>query len=182
MPRFIVCALTGVLASTPVWAAVTVIGGGQAQACYKAADAGKFDSASLAVCDMALDTEILDARDRGGTLVNRGVMKLRRGDYLAAQADFDAGIKLAGNVGEGFANRGAAYIAQKRYKEAVEDIDKALQLGVKEPAKAYYNRALAFEGMDDEKSAYLDYQQALVLAPSWPLPAKELERFTVTRR
>ena len=41
---------------------------------------------------------------------------------------------------------------------------------------------MAYEGIDDEKSAYLDYQQALVLKPGWDLPKQELLRFTVTRR
>ena len=49
-------------------------------------------------------------------------------------------------------------------------------------AKAYFNRAVAYEGVDDEKSAYLDYQQALALKPDWEAPKHELQRFTVTRR
>jgi len=53
---------------------------------------------------------------------------------------------------------------------------------VREPEKAYYNRALAEEGLDDEKSAYVDYQQALVLNPDWDPPRQELLRFTVTHR
>ena len=58
----------------------------------------------------------------------------------------------------------------------------ALRLGVREPEKAYFNRALAYEGLDDEKSAYLDFQQALTLKPGWALPEHELLRFTVSRR
>ena len=50
----------------------------------------------------------------------------------------------------------------------------------KEPEKAYFNRALAYEGLDDEKSAYLDYQQAATLKPSWDAPRLELRRFTVS--
>ena len=77
---------------------------------------------------------------------------------------------------------GAMFIGERRYKEALADIDKALSLGLHEPAKAYYNRAIAYEGLDDETQAYLDYQQALVLNPGWELPQHELLRFTVTRR
>ena len=79
-------------------------------------------------------------------------------------------------------NRGAMFLSQRRYKEALVDIDKAISLGLKEPAKAYYNRAIAYEGLDDVTSAYQDYQQALVLKPGWDLPQHELLRFTVTRR
>ena len=48
--------------------------------------------------------------------------------------------------------------------------------------RTYVNRGVAYEGLDDEKSAYLDYQQALVLQPGWDLPAQELLRFTVMRK
>ncbi len=170
------------LAAGPASAAISVLGGGQAQDCYLAAKAGKSDNAALAACTFALDTEMLEPRDRGGTLINRGVMKLLRSEFDAARADLDAGIALIPDVGEGWVNRGAMYLGKKRYREALSDIDKALALGVKEPAKAYYNRAIAYEGMDDEASAYLDYQQALVLQPGWALPQHELLRFSVTRR
>jgi tetratricopeptide (TPR) repeat protein len=180
--RGILAALVLALAAGPACAAISVLGGGQAQDCFLAAKAGKADNASLAVCDLALETEMMTPRDRGGTLINRGVMKLRRGDYEAAHADFNAGIALIPDVGEGWINRGAMFVGERRYKEGLADIDKALSLGLKEPAKAYYNRALAHEGLDDETSAYLDYQQALVLQPGWDLPQHELLRFTVTRR
>lgn len=170
------------LAGGSAHAAMSVLGGGEAQACFQAVKAGRFDTASLDVCNVALDTEWLSPQDRGGTFVNRGVMKLLRGDYEGAHADFNAGIALIPQVGEGWINRGAMFLSQRRYKEALADIDKAISLGLKEPAKGYYNRAIAYEGLDDETSAYLDYQQALVLQPGWDLPQHELLRFTVTRR
>jgi tetratricopeptide (TPR) repeat protein len=170
------------LAASSAGAAISVLGGGQAQDCFQAAKADKSDNASVDVCNLALDTEMLTPQDRGGTLINRGVMRLRRGEYEAAHADFNAGIALIPEVGEGWINRGAMFIGERRYKEALGDIDKALSLGLREPAKAYYNRAIAYEGLDDETQAYLDYQQALVLNPGWELPQHELLRFTVTRR
>jgi tetratricopeptide (TPR) repeat protein len=179
---FVVAAMGACLTGGQAFAAMTVLGGGQAQECFKAAQAGKSDRASLAVCTLALDTEALSPEDRGGTFVNRGVMELRQGEYETAHADFDEGIRLNPKIGEGFANRGAMFIGERRYKEALADIDKALELGMREPAKGYFDRALAYEGLDDEQSAYLDYQQALVLQPGWDLPQHELLRFTVTRR
>jgi tetratricopeptide (TPR) repeat protein len=170
------------LASGVANAAISVLGGGQAQDCFQAAKAEKSDNASLEMCNDALDTEFLSPEDRGGTLINRGVMRLRRAEYEAARADFNAGIALIPGVGEGWINRGAMFIGERRYKEALSDIDKALSLGLREPAKAYYNRAIAYEGLDNETQAYLDYQQALVLRPGWALPEHELLRFTVTRR
>ncbi len=163
-------------------AAVTILGGGEAAACFEAAKVGRSDDGSIALCDTALDGEVMSSQDRGGTYINRGVMKLRRGLYEAAHADFDAGIAMIPKVGEGWVNRGAMFVGEHKYKDGLDDIDKGISLGVVEPEKAYFNRALAYEGLDDAKSAYLDYQQAATLKPSWTAPQKELRRFTVTSR
>jgi tetratricopeptide (TPR) repeat protein len=163
-------------------AAVSVIGGGMAEACSQAALAERSDYASILTCDTALETEDLGPHDRAGTFVNRGVMKLRRDEFEPARADFDAAITLAPKIGEAYVNRGAAFLGEKRFQAGLDDINAALRLGVREPEKAYFNRALAYEGLDDEKSAYLDFQQALTLKPGWALPEHELLRFTVSRR
>jgi tetratricopeptide (TPR) repeat protein len=163
-------------------AAVTVIGGGLAQACSQAAIAGETDAKFQDLCTLALDTEFLNARDRAGTYVNRGVLKLRKADWNQARRDFDSALKLKPDLGEAYVNRGAAAIGQKRYAESLPDINKGLELGVEEPAKAYYNRALAYEGLEDAKSAYFDYQKAIELSPDWAAPREQLTRFTVSRR
>jgi tetratricopeptide (TPR) repeat protein len=170
------------LAAGPATAAVTVFGGGLAEDCSHAALAGKSDPGSILTCTLALGSEDLDKVDRAGTLINRGVMKLRRSAFEEARVDLDAAIALAPAIGEAWVNLGAVSVGEKRFQAALDDLTKALTMGVKEPEKAYFNRALAYEGLDDEKAAYLDYQQALALKPGWSLPQKELLRFTVTRR
>ena len=166
----------------PAAAAVTVIGGGLAEDCSHAAFAGKADNDSMRLCTEALFSEALIPRDRAGTFINRGVMRLRRRANDEARADFDAAIALEPKLGEGWVNRGALSISEQRYQEGVDDINRGLQLGVREPEKAYFNRGVAYEGLDDEKAAYLDYEQALTLKPNWGLPQEQLLRFTVTRR
>ena len=163
-------------------ASVSVLGGGMAELCSKAALAERSDPDSIKTCDTALEFEDLDAHDRAGTLINRGVMRLRRNEYEPARTDFDAAIALQPKLGEAWVNRGAAEVGEKRYQASLDDINNALKLGVKEPEKAYFNRALAYEGLDDEKSAYLDYLQALTLKPGWALPEHELLRFTVSHK
>jgi tetratricopeptide (TPR) repeat protein len=162
--------------------AVTVIGGGLAQACADAAITGKSERKFEDICTQALAQEMLNSRDRAGTFVNRGVMKLRRANYDAAVIDFNQAVRIRPDMGESYVNRGAAAIGQRRYAEGMDDLNKGIQLGVDEPAKAYYNRALAYEGLDDPKAAYFDYQKALELSPEWNAPRKELERFKVTRK
>jgi tetratricopeptide (TPR) repeat protein len=174
--------LAAALVASEAEGAVTVIGGGLAEDCSKAALRGRSDNTSIQICNLALDTEALNSRDKAGTYVNRGVMRMRRRSFDQAQADFNQAIRISPKMGEGYVNRGAVMIAQKRFSDGLVDINKGLELGVNEPEKAYYNRALAFEGMDDMKSAYLDYQQAVTLAPNWLPPQQQLLRFTVTRR
>jgi tetratricopeptide (TPR) repeat protein len=175
-------AIAALAAAGSANAAVTVIGGGLAQACWRAAINGERDKKSEDVCTTALETELLNNRDRAGTYVNRGVIKLRRAAYTDATYDFNKAATLKPDLGEVYVNRGAASVGQHRYKEGLDDINKALQLGLEEPEKAYFNRALAYEGLDDMKSAYFDYQKALELKPDWADPKRELARFTVRRR
>jgi hypothetical protein len=85
------------------------------------------------------------------------------------------------NIVEAWVNRGAVDIVDKRCQDGISDIERALQLGTKEPAKAYYSRRLAHESISDRQAAYLDDEQALKLEPGWDPPKQELLRFTVTR-
>ena len=162
-------------------AAAFVLGGGMANACSRAAIEGRDDRESLRLCDMALETQPLLRRDRAATFVNRGIIQLRRKDYAEARRDFDIAVKLDPSMGEAFVNRGAALVAQRRFREGVVEIDRGLALGADAPEKADFNRALAWEGLDDMKAAWLDYQKALEIRPDWEAPRQELTRFTVTR-
>lgn len=163
-------------------AAVTVLGGGLAESCSEAAQDGVRTVEALDLCTLALESEVLNSEDRAGTLVNRGVIKLRRKNFDDAVRDFNRAAQLRPAMGEAYVNRGAAAIAQRRFHEGVTDINRAIELGVSEPEKAYYNRALAFEGLDDMKSAYFDYQKAAELKPDWSDPQEQLTRFTISRR
>ena len=177
-----VAALAALAIGAEARASVTVIGGGLAEACSKDALSGKTSSQFERTCTQALDTESLSARDRAGTYVNRGVLRLRHQDWTGAIKDFDAAVSLSPKMGEAYVNRGAVAIGQHRYADSLPDLNKGLALGVEEPAKVYYNRGLAYEGMDDMKSAYFDYQKAVELSPDWDAPQKELTRFHVERR
>lgn len=179
---FIGAAFLSVCFAGSAAAAVTVLGDTSAQQCSKAAYHDQADQTSLQICTTALANGLLDRRDLAGTYINRGVLWLDRGQFTSARADFQQAINIDPALGEAWVNRGAVDIIEKRYQEGISDIDKGLQLGIEEPAKAYYNRGVADEGVDDEKSAYLDYEQALTLAPGWDLPQQELLRFTVMRR
>ena len=168
-------------AATPAAASVMVVGNDIAVDCSKAAFAGRFDSQSIQTCTRALQEDRLERRDRAGTLVNRGVMLTRAKDYEAARADLDRAADLEPTLGEAFVNRGVVMMADRDYAQALAEIERGLSLGVDEPAKAYYNRALVHESLDDAKSAWLDYRRAQELAPEWEAPRRQLTRFTVSK-
>ena len=173
-------ALAALLAAGSASAAVSVLGEGPAAQCSSAALAGDATDEDLSACNMAV-LQAASVHEKAGTYVNRGVLLLRRKDYNGARADFDAAEKLEPTMGEAVVNRGASFIAERRYLEGLTEIDRGLALNPEEPEKAYFNRALANEGLDDMKGAYLDYMKALELAPNWEAPRHELSRFTVER-
>jgi tetratricopeptide (TPR) repeat protein len=181
MRTLMVAAGLAVLSFGAAQAAVTVFGSDSATQCSRAAIAGKSDLTSENFCTRALNEDTLDGQDRAGTFVNRGVIKLRRAHYEDSHADFDAALALEPNLAEAFVNRGAMWVGEKRYQEGLADLNRALALNVRQPEKAYYDRALAYEGLDDEKSAYFDYRKALEIKPDWVLPQHELLRFHVTQ-
>ncbi len=158
-----------------------VIGGGSAQECSDAALKGRTDGRAVLACTTALQVETLNFRDRARTYVNRGVLQMRQRQFGAARADFDQASSIDPNLGEAYVNRGATYVGEDRYREGVEQIDRGLALGVKDPEKAFFNRGLANEGMGDLNAAYRDYNRASELAPDWLAPKTELARFTVKR-
>jgi tetratricopeptide (TPR) repeat protein len=179
--------LSGAIALCASWtgaacAAVAVIADTSAASCSRAALETRADDASLQSCNEAIDQGALNRADLTRTYVNRGAVLMNRHDYDGARADLERAIQLDPSVGDAWMNRGAIEIIQRRYQDGIADTTRALALGVSEPAKAYFNRAVAYEGVDDEKSAYQDYQQALVLKPDWGAPKHELMRFTVTHR
>ena len=174
-------ALSG-YASGPARAAITVIGGDFAQACYQAAKTGMSRDANVEDCTRAITTEQLLGHDLAGTYVNRGALYLAQRHWDWAQSDFQEALKIEPKLGEAKVNLGAAEIGMRQNRQGVDDITAGLELGSGEPEKAYYNRALGYENMGDEKSAYYDYLKAEELKPDWADPKQELVRFTVKQR
>jgi tetratricopeptide (TPR) repeat protein len=162
-------------------AAVTVIGSGSAQLCFQAADSGRSQREGIGYCNDAL-VGPLTKDDRAATYINRGVIELNLMKVTAAQDDFNAGLAINGNLGEGYVDRGATLIAQKKFADAILDINKGLSLGAKEPHIAYYDRAVAEEGLGNLKAAYDDYRQALIVQPDFTRASDELKRFKIVEK
>ncbi len=164
-------------------AAVTVFDGpGPAEDCFKAAKFGGPPDSGIAVCGRAIETETMTDHDLAGTYVNRGVIYMSIASFVAAEHDFQQAMKLDPKMGEAVVNHGGALIALKKYADGISEISRGLELNPSEPEKAYFNRGLAYESLDDLKAAYYDYSKAAELKPGWDEPKAELARFTVSQR
>jgi tetratricopeptide (TPR) repeat protein len=165
-----------------VQAASLVLGGGDAEACYRAAKRGAADRISLTVCGRALENDPLSPQDRASTYINRGVILVSRKAYAEAIADFDHALHLQPKSGEALLNRGAARLGLSQWREAIADLDRGIELGASEPEKGWFDKGIAHEALGDLKSAYADYNKAAEINPAWALPREELKRFHVESR
>jgi tetratricopeptide (TPR) repeat protein len=173
------CALLGLLGlASQAQAVVIVIGGGPGTECYATAEFGDPFQA-FDICTRALRQENMSVRDRAATYVNRSVIRLRVKDYNGAIDDTDLSIARAPNIGEAYVNRGAAYLNLNRPQEALENLNKAIDLGLDKVYLAYYNRALTKERLNDVRGAYADLLKTVELNPTFTMAQDELKRYTV---
>jgi len=173
-----VVSLSGFVASK-AQAAVSVFGDDHAQACYQAAKNGLNRQTDLDECNQAINFGLLREKDLAGTYVNRGAVYMNMQSWRQADADFHRALEMTPNFGEALVNLGAAQIGEHQDREGIDSINRGLALGSMEPEKAYFNRAIGYENLGDDSSAYKDYLKASELAPRWVAPRQELVRFTV---
>jgi tetratricopeptide (TPR) repeat protein len=169
--------------AVPASASVFVVGSTDARLCYQAADSPLSPSVrDLRRCDDALLRDNLSHYEIVATHVNRGILRLRRGQVEPAIADFDEAIRLDPRQPEAYLNKGTALLGRENASEALQLYTVALERDTSRPAIAHYGRAIAHERLGNVRDAYADYQRASQLAPEWNDPRAELQRFRVTQR
>lgn len=170
-----VCALP-----VPAAAGVIVLGAGNARACYLAADSlMRPNAGDVQRCDDAVLEEGADRTRLVSTHVNRGIIRLRRGDARGAMADFNEATRLNPNEPEAYLNRGGLLLRDAQTADAIGQFDSALARQTRRPELAYFGRAVAHEEAGNLRAAYSDYRRASELAPGWDSPRVELARFRV---
>ncbi|WP_017668310.1 tetratricopeptide repeat protein [Sandarakinorhabdus sp. AAP62] len=151
--------------------------------CREAAEAARPSGSQLSRCDRAIRQPGVPAPVRLAMLMNRGIALLRAGKLARAEADFDLAIRSAPGLAEAWINKGVVLARQPgRETEAVALISHGIEIGPKEPARAYFARAQALEVAGKLREAMDDYAAAARADPDWPAPAEELKRFRVERR
>ena len=173
----IVAALAAVPGSAT--AAVLVVGGTYARSCYEAAEARMTNSHAVNSCHRALTEEALSAGDRVASYVNRGIVRMGRGDVASAESDFNAAIALDATEADAWLNKAILNARYGTTAAALPLAEKALELKTRRPALAYFVRAMAHEDSGNIPAAYRDLQRARQLEPNWAEPTIELKRFKV---
>ena len=117
--------------------------------------------------------------NRAATYVNRGVLRMRQGNYSDALEDYTKALDIQPDMGAAFLNKGAALIYRKDFDLALAALNRAIDLESPDLFAAHYNRAIARENTGDVPGAYDDFVTALELKPGWDLAERQLTRFSV---
>lgn len=160
---------------------IVSLGKGLAHDCFMYAKAGVDPYDGVEICNQSIDHEALTIKDRAATFDNRGVMLDLLGRSEKAADDFHHAMALDGTLGDPYVNLGSVLIKQKHYDEALESINKGIELGVSFPHIGYYDRAVAYQLMGRFKEAYYDYKKVLEIEPNFTQASERLKDFVVTR-
>ena len=180
--KFIAAALLAAT-SFPASAGVLAIGSSNARLCYEAAESMITPTVrAMASCSGAITDAGVSRHDLVASYINRGILRLRRGQTEAAIADFDAATALDPREAEAYQNKGAALIRLDNARDALPLFTMALERDPSRPALAHLGRGIASEALGDVQSAYRDYRRAAELEPNSEDAQLELARFQVTPR
>jgi len=156
--------------ATPATAQLLVIGKANAANCYDYAKRGdKGSRSALDTCNDALD-ENLPTKTRAATLVNRGILRMRKERYSDAIFDYESALELQSNLTEAHVNLAAALIYIEDYDGALRSINIALEdVESKTRPAALVNRAILYDRQEQYKLAYRDLKAADILKPDWDM-------------
>jgi len=180
--RTALLALAATSFSSAVHAQLVVLGKGDAVLCYDYSERGNTGSRSaIETCTSALD-QSLSQNDRAATLVNRGILYMRKGDQVAASQDYEAAITIKPALTEVYVNYGASLIRQGKFDKALTALNTALEDENSDTrAEALYNRAIVYDQKENYRGAFRDLKAALVLKPGWDAAENLLSRYEVVR-
>jgi tetratricopeptide (TPR) repeat protein len=157
---------------------LVVTGNPDANDCYRATMLPRMAAeASIASCNVALNTRRVTRRQRASILVNRGILYNHMGEYDAAFTDFGAALELVSNFPEAYINRGNTYFYTGQVEEAIADYNRAIQQRSAKRHTAYFNRGLVNEAQKQPDLAFADFVRANELKPGWVLAAGRVEHY-----
>lgn len=130
---------------------------------------------NIETCNNALNRTAMTIRDRAATLANRGIIHMSLQNYPQAIADYNQALEMKSELGELNVNIGNVYFMGKVYDKAVTEYTTALEKKTSRPYVAYFNRAMAYEGLNDLSKAAADFKTALEMMPDWAAAKTKLD-------
>jgi tetratricopeptide (TPR) repeat protein len=125
---------------------------------------GEFRKAAIQFEELAERMMQMPAIHRAQTLDQAGQSWLDADNPERARADFDAAIALAGEDPDLLIDRAEAFAQEKRYWEALDDLNRTIEIAPKR-ADAYIYRGSAYRAVDSLDLALEDVEHGLKLAP-----------------
>ena len=162
--------------------AVLSVGGPLSKNCYEFALSQDTRDIGIDSCTRALREEPLDARDRAGTLVNRGILLMMRGRDADADADFDAALRLDQGLPDAWLNKGFLRLRRGDGRAALPLLQSGIDRGARRQALAIFARGVAYEQMGQFSLAYADLKRAHELEPRWSMPSEYLASYHIAER
>jgi len=99
--------------------------------------------------------------------LQRGLQRVKNGEYSSAIADFNQVLQLDGSRFEANFQRGLAYDQIGEYQRALADFDRVLRLNPND-ADVYHHRGLVYQKLGQLELAIEDFNLALQINPSLP--------------
>lgn len=162
--------------------AVISVGGPLSRTCYQAALSEDDGNSAMDECTRALNEEAMTPSDRAATYVNRGILRMVRGNDADADADFDAALALNRDLPDAWLNKGFLRIRRGDGRDALPLLQQGIDRKPDRQALAIFARGVAYEEMGEYRSAYQDLTRAHQLEPHWSLPREYLSHYRVVAR
>ncbi len=104
----------------------------------------------------------------------RGLVAYKKGEFVAAIAEFDRAIQGDSHYTSAYYQRGLAHLRLGQYAQAIEDFSLVLRLQP-DRFEAYNYRGTAYREQGNYQQAIADYERCLAQAPDFAKAAKNLE-------
>lgn len=135
----------------------------------------KFLKLNLANCHLNLNAlesslkeykDILKTSPNDHKIYNKiGIVYLRKKETKKAKLNFDKALELNPNYAKSYVNLASCHIYEKNYIQAMEMCNNSLKINPN-LSEAYYNLGVAYEGLEDFKSACQNWVEAASLGSS----------------
>ncbi len=167
--------------SSSAFAQSLVIGDGGAQECYysvKHGDPGR--ASTITNCELALRDPNLSKKDEAATHVNLGILLMRAKEYDNAHKNYKLAIDMQPKLSEAYINYAANLIYLGDFDQALQASNKGIELGTNKMPEALFNRAMAYDNLDQYNEAYADLKKALTIRPNWQPAVKAMGNYEVS--